>query len=279
MYLLLSFLLPGIAIALSLFLTIYNHCQLWFIILMTFLAWLIVFAGICVYILLALHFRGKKYAEIYDPKDKKRWCFMNNVSQFSCFWLGLHAKKVGMDKLKKDKTIVFYSNHRYFTDIILYDTVFKDVPRASMYKKEHDTNPIFGGMVRGLGGVSVDRGNDRAAIKSVIEIIKRVNEGVNFMVYPEGTRSKDGNVGEYHPGSFRIVEKAKDARLAIVAIAYSKIAPITFGFFPRRVYIELVEVLDKAQFSSMSTIELAKYAEDKTKEALDKARKKYKYLR
>ena len=279
MYLILSLILPTLGMIISLLITIYYKLPIWLIILLAIFTWIIILGIICIYILLALHFRGKKYAINYDPKDPKRWRFMNNVSSFSCFWLGLRIKKVGFEKLNTKNPVVFYSNHCHFTDIILYDLVLKDYPRGSMYKKEHNTNPIFGGMVKGLGGVEIDRDNDRAAIKSIMEITKRVNDGVNFMIYPEGTRSKDGNIGEYHPGSFRIVEKAKDAKLAILAIKYSSFIPISFIFFPRHVYIELVDVLDKEDFNDKTTVELAKEVEERTKQALEDAKRKYRYLR
>ncbi len=277
MFFVLSLILPALASISVLILTIMNNFEIWQIILFPILSWLLIFIIICISILLSLHFLGIKYAKTDDPFDKKRWRFMNDVSRFSCFWLGLRRKVVGLDKIKTNNTIVFYSNHVHFTDIILYDLVFIKYPRASMYKEEHNTNPIFGKMVQALGGVAVDRKNDRSALMSVLKIIDKVKKGVNFMIYPEGTRSKDFMVGPYHPGSFKIPEKTH-ATIVAVAIDYGKHVPCFLPFVRTNVYVEIVDVKEYEEYKDYNTQQLAEMFHDETQEAINKARMKYKYL-
>lgn len=236
----------------------------------TFLLVILVF---CIYILVLFPILGKIWAKTYDPKNKTRWKFMNDVSEFSCFWLNIKIHKSGFDKLVPGNTYVFYSNHQSFLDIIAYDLCLKDFPRGSMYKKEHDNSYLISGMVKSLGGIPVDRSNDRAAVKSIIEIINALNSGDNFMIYPEGTRSKGPNIGEYHAGSFKICQKA-NCKTVILAIdgAYKK--RISIPFVRSNINVKVVDVLDSDEVKNISTLELSKMAREKTIDAIREMRSK-----
>lgn len=277
MFFILSLILPLLGFISVLIINILYKQPLWQIIVLPICTWLIIFILICVAILISLHFLGLKYAKTDEPQDKKRWRFMNDVSRFSCFWLGLKYQIVGIEKIKNNLPIIFYSNHVHFTDIILYDLVFKDYPRASMYKEEHNTNPIFGKMVQALGGVSVDRKDDKKALMSIIKIIDKVKHGVNFMIYPEGTRTKNNMVGPYHPGSFKIPLKTK-SQVVLCAIDYNKHIPVFIPFIPKKVYVEIVECYEYDDYKDLNTIEFAEKSHDLTQNAILAARKKYRSL-
>lgn len=234
-------------------------------------AFLLVIALFCGAIILILIFKGKQFAKTYDPRDKKRWRLMNDVSSFIIFWLGIKIHVKGMDKLPKKQPLVFYSNHQGFLDMFVYDLVLKSYPRGSMYKIEHTKNPIISGMVKALGGVPIDRSDDRSAVKSVLTIINEVKNGVNFMIYPEGTRSRGITLNDYHAGSFKIAQKS-GAPLVVLAIdgAYKKSCAIPF--FRTNIYVEIVDVYENEKICSMPTVELSKLVFEQTKKALEIAR-------
>lgn len=221
-----------------------------------------------VIMMLLLYYKGKHYATIYDPKDKKRWNLMNDTSRFITFWLNIKIRVNGLEKLELGNTYVFYSNHQSFLDMFVYDIVLKDFPRGSMYKKEHETNPLISGMVKGLGGISIDRNDDRSAIKSVINIIKEVDKGVNFMIYPEGTRSKKQTMNNYHAGCFKISQKS-NSKLVILSIdgayKWTRVVP----FIRTNVYVNVIDVYDKEYCQSMSSVELCKEVFEKTKTSIE----------
>ena len=76
-----------------------------------------------------------------------------------------------------------------------------------MAKSELFQNPIFGSIIRALLAFPVKRGApDRAAIRYAIDLLK---QGELVVIFPEGTRSKDGQLKDAEPGLALIVGKAK----------------------------------------------------------------------
>lgn len=244
--------------------------KLGFIILFSFLAFIIVLGVYCVWIMLTLcSFASAKVTKTEEQYRK----YMHELSDFILFWLGMKIHVKGLEKLNKENTYVFYSNHQGFIDIFLNDAILKEFNFASMYKIEHNNNPLFKGLVKALGGVAIDRTNDRQAAQGVIEIIKKVRSGTNFMIYPEGTRSRGLKLKNYHAGSFKVIQKT-NATMAIIVIdgCYKKSCFIPL--FPTHLYFEVVDVVDSESIKLLPTKELAEMVQNKAQAALDDARRK-----
>lgn len=240
---------------------------------------LIVLVGLyCLLVMLLLLTVGKHYGKTYDPKNPKRWRFMRDVAKFSCFWLGVRTNVTGLEKIPADSTVVFYSNHESYLDMFILYTILKKWPHATMYKKIIDTYPLASGMARALGGVAIDRDDDKQALKVILTIIKEVNEGVNFLVFPEGTRAKEGHLNPYKAGSFKIVQKTKTPAVLIALDGTFK-KMMTFPFIPTFIYFNVVDVMYPSDWSDKSTNEMAEYACKVVQEDINKARSKYKCLR
>ena len=169
---------------------ILNDYSIGFTILYTILIFLVIIFLFCLLIVSLLPIVGNHFAKTYNPHDKKRWRFMVDISRFSCFWLGIRIKIEGLDTISSNKTLVFYSNHQSYIDPLIYYTVLHQFPHATMYKESISKLQLASGMAKALGGVSIDRSDDRSAMKSMITIIKEVKSGVNFFIFPEGTRSR-----------------------------------------------------------------------------------------
>jgi 1-acyl-sn-glycerol-3-phosphate acyltransferase len=69
-------------------------------------------------------------------------------------------------------------------------------------KKELFQIPIFGYSMARVGYVSIDRSNRQSAIQSLKEAAQRISQGVSVMVFPEGTRSSDGEIKSFKKGGF-----------------------------------------------------------------------------
>lgn len=232
----------------------------------------------CLFIVIILPIMGRHYAKTYDPHDKKRWFFMNDVARFSCFWLGVIPHVEGLEKIPENQTIVIYANHQSYLDMFIFYTILKKHHHATMYKEDITKYSLAAGMAKALGGVSIDRNNDKKAAISLIEIIKEVKSGVNFLIFPEGTRSKGVALHEYKAGSFKIVQKS-GASMVVLALdgAYRKL--LSFPLIPSPIYLKVVEVMSNEDTQKMSTHELAAHVEEITNNDLQQARSKHLYLR
>ncbi|MCL6481782.1 MAG: 1-acyl-sn-glycerol-3-phosphate acyltransferase [Firmicutes bacterium] len=98
---------------------------------------------------------------------------------------------------------VFLANHASNADP---PAVVAAIPKrvALMAKKELFRIPIFGRALLTGGFVPVDRSDPEAARRSVEHAIARVREGLSFLVFPEGTRSRDGRLQPFKKGAFVI---------------------------------------------------------------------------
>lgn len=114
-----------------------------------------------------------------------------------------------------DGPVLYVANHQGFLDMAVMLGKMKE-PCAFMAKKEAEKIPLLSTWMKHLGCVFVDRENARAAVKALDEANALVASGKSMVIFPEGTRSKSDNVGEFKNGAFRI---AKNTGVPIVPVA------------------------------------------------------------
>jgi 1-acyl-sn-glycerol-3-phosphate acyltransferase len=102
----------------------------------------------------------------------------------------------GLERLNLEKPYVFMPNHASFLDILL---VFACIPHdfRIIVKKEIFSIPFLGLAVKSSGQIPLDRENPRKGLKSIRHAAGLLKKGISIVVFPEGTRSPDGNVGEF----------------------------------------------------------------------------------
>jgi len=131
--------------------------------------------------------------------------------------IGARVKTEGLDLLPKGG-FVLVANHQSFVDIPLLVSAF---PKRSMVFVMHRwllDVPVFGRVTKDVGSIIVGDGDARAAAAAIRKAAAEVGEGKIVVVFPEGTRSKDGSVGEFKPGALAIAAKAGNA-VGLVAIS------------------------------------------------------------
>lgn len=112
----------------------------------------------------------------------------------------------GRENIPKGRACVYASNHRTYADPVLV-TLAGHGRFSFMAKSElFEGNKLFAWLIRWLGAFPVERGKgDTAAIDKAID---NVQHGVNLLIFPEGTRSKDGSVGRGKTGVALIAARA-----------------------------------------------------------------------
>ena len=76
-------------------------------------------------------------------------------------------------------------------------------------KKEMLKSPVIGMWLEKAHCIPLDRENPREAIKTINYGVELLKKGYSLAIFPEGTRSKDGNIGEFKKGSLKLATKAK----------------------------------------------------------------------
>ena len=112
--------------------------------------------------------------------------------------IAFNLKFEGRENIPKDTTVIFASNHRSNADPPFIGCALRG-KHAFMAKEELFRNKFFGALIRSAGAFPVARGKgDTAVIDTAVEAL---NNNKSLMIFPEGTRSKDGKVHKGHSGA------------------------------------------------------------------------------
>ncbi len=122
----------------------------------------------------------------------------------------------GEENLPREGAILV-ANHQSLVDIPLFLAAF-DREIRFLAKRELGRIPLFGGAMRAAGNLFVDRDDPRDAVRVLREAGGAMRRAEMIVIFPEGTRSVDGSVGEFKPGAFFIARKT-GAPLVPVSIA------------------------------------------------------------
>jgi 1-acyl-sn-glycerol-3-phosphate acyltransferase len=136
----------------------------------------------------------------------------------SILWVsGIRVNVSGFDREWVKRPNIYMSNHQSNFDIpVLLSALpaqFRWLAKAELFKI-----PIFGSSMRGAGAISIDRSNRKSAFVSLKLAAKMIRSGTSVMIFPEGTRSTDGQLLPFKKGGFVL---AVDAAVPIVPIVIS----------------------------------------------------------
>ncbi|MBW1835003.1 MAG: 1-acyl-sn-glycerol-3-phosphate acyltransferase [Deltaproteobacteria bacterium] len=125
-----------------------------------------------------------------------------------------------------------------------------------------------------IGHINIDRSNRRAAFKSLKKAAKNIREGVSVLIYPEGTRSKDGNISPFKKGGFVL---AVESGVPIVPVIIHGTWPIMSKdkiiIKPGNVTIEIKEPIETKNYNRKSKDELLEKVRNIICESFEKEKK------
>jgi 1-acyl-sn-glycerol-3-phosphate acyltransferase len=144
--------------------------------------------------------------------------------RFSGLVCGVTVSSQGLEKIEPGKNYVFLSNHQgNFDGPVLCHAIPRDW--KALIKKEMMRLPILSLVLKQVQFVPIERFNPQKA-QSGIELGARLlTEGKSFVAFPEGTRSRDGRLGEFKKGVFVMAIKAQIPIIPITIIGSASIQP------------------------------------------------------
>ncbi len=121
---------------------------------------------------------------------------------------GTSVKVIGEENVPSEGPILFVGNHQSYFDIPILLTNIKRY-KGFIAKTELAKIPILKQWMEKLNCVFIDRKDARQSLKAINKGIKHLKSGYPMVIFPEGTRSADGTLGEFKPGSLKMATKAK----------------------------------------------------------------------
>ncbi len=152
-------------------------------------------------------------------------------------------------RLEKGKTYIILCNHQSIIDILmLYQLYF---PFRWISKIELFRIPVVGWILYLNKYIPVVRGDKKSAEKMVRLAVKSLAEGISILIFPEGTRTTDGNLGIFREGAFKIALESKAAILPVIIDgAFDALPKDSFWFKGRRhIIIRVLETVNTDMYN------------------------------
>lgn len=146
------------------------------------------------------------------------------VSRFCCylvciwimFTLGAKVHVEGKENLpRKGESVVYAPNHNSSIDVPLFYMALGHFP-AMMAKKELFKVPLLHGLLVSLSCIKIDRKGAHSIVEAVRTGSTMIGDGHSLVIFPEGTRSKTGEIGTFKNGAFKIAERTGCAVVPVV---------------------------------------------------------------
>lgn len=137
---------------------------------------------------------------------------------------GIKVDVKGLENLIPEQPCILASNHQSLYDIPVLMGIlpiqFRFIAKESLFRI-----PVFGWSMRLMKFISLERGKKDDILKSIREAIYRIKSGTSVIIFPEGTRSPDGNLQQFKKGAFLLAIKTGCPIIPVVIKGTKTILP------------------------------------------------------
>ncbi len=168
----------------------------------------------------------------------------------------IDLKITGLENLPAEDGFILYGNHQGMFDVVALVSAFPRI-LGCVFKKELENVPFLKQIIACTKSFAMDRSDVRQSLTVIQNVTKEVQAGRNYLIFPEGTRSKNGNVmGDFHGGSFRCAVEAKCPIVPIAFIDSFKVLDQK-GVKPVTVQMHFLAPIPFEEYGSMKTVDIA----------------------
>ena len=174
----------------------------------------------------------------------------------------------GQENIPTENGFMMYANHQGLFDVVAIPATYNG-PLSVVYKKELKNIPLLSKIYTITKSFAMDREDVRQSLTVIQSVTEEVKKGRNYLIFPEGTRSRNGNVmGEFHGGSFRCAIKAK---CAIVPIAFIDSWKVLDQKGCKKVspQIHYLKPISYEEYKDLKSVEVAALVKSRIQEVID----------
>lgn len=173
----------------------------------------------------------------------------------------------GLENIPKENGFLLYGNHQGLFDIVAIGATCPN-PLAAVLKKELKGVPFVEQIRLCTNSFLMDREDLRQSMTVINNVIKEVKAGRNYLIFPEGTRSRKGNeMLAFHNGSFKCALKAKCPVIPVAFVNSFKVLDEK-GCKPVNVQIHYLKPISPEEYEGMGTSELAAMVRSRIEEVV-----------
>jgi len=211
-----------------------------------------------------------KYAKHTDEYSyEEKYEHIRYILKHVCKSGNIDLQVTGLENIPKEDGFLMCGNHQGIFDIVAIVDSF-DRPLAAVLKKELAEIPFLKQVIQCTKSYPMDREDVRQSMKVIQATAKELMAGRNMIIFPEGTRSKNGNqMGEFHAGSFKCATMAKATIVPFAFIDSFKVLDQD-GCGPLKVQLHYLKPIAYEEYKDMKTNEIATLVKSRIGEVIEK---------
>ncbi len=206
-----------------------------------------------------------------DYPEVEKWRHIQYILKRAIIGGNIDLVVTGLENIPQENGFMMYANHQGMFDVLAIAATC-DAPLGAVLKKELYNVPFLHQIALCTHSFAMDREDVRQSLTVIQNVTEEVKKGRNYLIFPEGTRSRKGNeMLEFHGGSFRCATKSKCPILPIALVDSYKVLDEK-GSKPVKLQLHYLKPIPYEEYEGMKPAEVAQLVrsriEEKVKESL-----------
>jgi len=198
--------------------------------------------------------RYARHTDEYPEEEKYR--HIQYILKLAVKGGNVDLQVTGLENIPRENGFMLYANHQGMFDVLAIAATC-DNPIGAVLKKELYDIPFLHQIAVCTKSFAMDREDVRQSLTVIQNVTKEVEKGRNYLIFPEGTRSKLGNeMLEFHGGSFRCATKSKCPIVPVALVDSFKVLDQK-GSKPVSVQLHYLKPIAYEEYAGMKPAEVA----------------------
>lgn len=188
--------------------------------------------------------------------EQERYAHIQYILQRAVKGGNVELLVTGKENIPAEGGFLMYANHQGMFDVVAIGATC-DRPLGAVLKKELQDLPLIKQVIACTRSFAMDREDVRQSLTAIQKVIHEVQSGRSYLIFPEGTRSKNSNqMGPFHHGSFRAATKTHCPVVPVALVDSYKVLDQK-GSKPVSVQLHYLEPISYEAYKDMNTKELS----------------------
>lgn len=200
--------------------------------------------------------------------EMERWAHIQKIMKCAVSAGNLDLVVTGKENIPEEDGLLLVGNHQGLFDVVALVSVWDKI-LCAVYKIELKDLPLIKQIAASTKSYAMDRDDVRQSLTVIQGCTEQLKNNRNVLIFPEGTRSKNGNVmGDWHGGSFKCALKSKATILPFAVIDTYKILDQK-GSKTLSCQLHFLKPIPYEEYAGMKTTELAAMVKARVQECID----------
>lgn len=235
------------------------------------------FIGVCLFlliffiislVLLPIEWLIGKFNQ--DAKDKSSLAIVQFAFKIVLAISGVSTTVIGLENIPDDEPVLFIGNHNSYFDIVI-SYVYMKRCTGFVSKKEMNKFLFVRRWMRNLYCLFLDRKNMKEGLKTILQGIEYIKNGISIAIFPEGTRAQGKGMLPFHAGSFKFADKTN---CKIIPMVQNNTEAVMENQFPKirktHTVLEFGKPIDITTFSKEDRKSISTYTQNIIAEMYEK---------